>query len=402
VIRWLLKGIAAVIGLCFVSVAALLVAMWFDHKAATTLPTPTGPFAVGRVMDYWTDDSQTATPGTSPEIKRVLAVWIWYPTDASGMEPNDYLPPSWRTALERDHGPLFSEFLARDLSRVHPHSVRDSAVSPRQRAYPVVIMKPGLSALTVEYTTLAEDLSSHGYVVVGFDAPNRTSVVVLPDGRVVTRTRENDPEIGSEQVQMRIARRLLAAWCADTSFVLDRLEQLNTSDPSGKFIGRLDMQRVGIFGHSLGGATAAQFCHNDSRCKAGIDVDGAPLGSVVREGLHQPFMFLFGDRGDATSSSDEDRQIGADVDSIYERLPPEGRLRLTIRGADHYNFSDGAVWRSPIVLKVFSLIGISGMDGRRQLAITAHCVHSFFDVFLKGDPKSELQFPSPLYPEVRL
>jgi len=68
------------------------------------------------------------------------------------------------------------------------------------------------------------------------------------------------------------------------AFVLDRLERLNTSDASGKFTGRLDMTRVGVFGHSFGGAAALQFCHEDSRCKAGIDVDGAPHGSAIQAG----------------------------------------------------------------------------------------------------------------------
>ena len=76
------------------------------------------------------------------------------------------------------------------------------------------------------------------------------------------------------------------------SFALDQLDRLNTSDPSGRFRGRLDMQRVGAFGHSLSGATALKFCLNDSRCKAGIDIDGALLGDVVREGVSQPTMFL--------------------------------------------------------------------------------------------------------------
>ena len=87
------------------------------------------------------------------------------------------------------------------------------------------------------------------------------------------------------------------------------------SDASGRFTGRLDMTRVGIFGHSFGGATAAQFCHEDSRCKAGIDVDGAPHGSVIQAGIRQPFMFLLSDHGH--SSDPESRQIEADIQSIY-------------------------------------------------------------------------------------
>ena len=70
---------------------------------------------------------------------------------------------------------------------VRAHSSSDPDISLEQQSYPVVIMRAGGGALTADFTTLAEDLASHGYVVVGFDAPNRTRVVVFPDGRVVQR-----------------------------------------------------------------------------------------------------------------------------------------------------------------------------------------------------------------------
>jgi hypothetical protein len=68
-------------------------------------------------------------------------------------------------------------------------------------------------------------------------------------------------------------------------FALDQLQRLNVSDPSGRFFQRLDMQRIGVFGHSLGGATSLPFCHDDARCKAENDLDGAPLGSVITDGV---------------------------------------------------------------------------------------------------------------------
>ena len=97
----------------------------------------------------------------------------------------------------------------------------------------------------------------------------------------------------------------MTAWTGDIAFVLDRVGRLNASAPSGKFTDRLDMTRVGVYGHSLGGAVAAQFCHEDTRCKAGIDIDGAPHGSVVEAGLRQPFMFLLSDHGAASDSASE-------------------------------------------------------------------------------------------------
>lgn len=112
---------------------------------------------------------------------------------------------------------------------------------------------------------------------MGVDAPYRTFAVVFPDGRVMRRLPENNSELCLErtgQEQDRCANRLLTAWTADIAFVLDPLAKLNISDASGRFTGRRDMTRVGVFGHSLGGAAAAQFCSEDSRCKAAIDVDG--------------------------------------------------------------------------------------------------------------------------------
>jgi dienelactone hydrolase len=265
-------------------------------------------------------------------------------------------------------------------------------------------MRGGASAEVANYTTLAEDLASHGYIVVGFDAPYRTGVVVFPDGRVMTRTPENNPERCLELAgpgQARCVGKLLTAWTADIGFALDRLERLNGFDATGKFTGRLDMTRVGVFGHSFGGATAAQFCHDDSRCKVGIDLDGAPFGSVIQEGLHQPFLFVLSDQ--IHSSGPETRQVLAHIQSIYDRLPADGRLRIVIRGANHFLFSDdGALLKSHIVLRTLRMFGIVGIDGRRQLAVTAYCVHSFFDAYLKRASVSRLQISSPLYPEIEV
>ena len=49
-------------------------------------------------------------------------------------------------------------------------------------------MRGGASSPILNYSTLAEDLASHGYVVVGFDAPYRTFVVAFSDGRVIQRS----------------------------------------------------------------------------------------------------------------------------------------------------------------------------------------------------------------------
>ena len=185
---------------------------------------------------------------------------------------------------------LLTQLLTRDRSRVRTHSLADAAVAPDEPAYPVVVLRAGLAALTASYTALAEDLRQPRLCrrrlrcALSDDAAGP----VPPDGSVVERAPANDADLLDGAAQEELADKLVAAWSADVGFALDALERLDASDPAGRFRGRLDLQRVGVLGHSLGGATALRFCHDYARCKAGIDY-GAPVGSPIREGVTQPF-----------------------------------------------------------------------------------------------------------------
>jgi len=401
-VRRIFRAFAIIAMFGLLGIAVLLGSLWVEHTTSVTLPTPTGPLAVGRMVYDWTDDLTLDALAPVEGTKRELLVWVWYPAAAPATTRDDYLPAALRMVVERDRGTLNSKFLTRDLSKVHAHSLRNAEVSPQERSYSVVIMRAGSSLEVWNYSTLAEDLASHGYVVVGIDAPYRTFEVVFPDGRVMRRTAENNPELVSGDELTHRANKLLTAWTADIAFVLDRLDRLNASDPSGRFTGRLDVTRVGVFGHSFGGAQAAQFCSQDSRCKAGIDIDGSLHGSVVQTGIHRPFMFLGSGHGDF-SSDEEVRQIQAEMQSVYERLPADGRVRISIRGANHFTFTDdGALLKTNVMRGVFHLLGKLDIDGRRQLVVTAYCVHTFFDAYLKGRTVSPPNFASPLYPEIQV
>jgi hypothetical protein len=114
---------------------------------------------------------------------------------------------------------------------------------------------------------------------------------------------------------------------------MTKLEQLNAADPTGRFKGRLD-------------------------------IDGAPFGSVMQTGIHKPFMFVLSDHGDLSSDA-EGRRIMADIQSIYDRLPADGRPLVVIRGANHFTFSDdGAVIKRSFFRALLRAFGKLGIDGR--------------------------------------
>jgi Chlorophyllase enzyme len=159
-----------------------------------------GSFAVGRDVLDWVDgktfDSLAPVAGT----KRELLVWMWYPATAGqSAVVDDYVPEPLRAAIARQTGALLSDFLTRDLSKVRGHSLRNADVSQQQQSYPVIIMRAGASLEVASYSSLAEDLASHGYVVVGVDAPYRTGIISFPDGRIIKRIPQNNPEVCLEK-----------------------------------------------------------------------------------------------------------------------------------------------------------------------------------------------------------
>ena len=109
-------------------------------------------------------------------------------------------------------------------------------------------------------------------------------------------------------------------------------------------------------------------------------------------------MFLLSDH--SMEPETETGPIKANIRSIYDRQPGDRRLEIVIRGANHYMFSDdGAMLKSPLLMRVLRMLGLARIDGRRQVAIATHYISTFFDVYLKGAPASEL-VSQPGYPEV--
>ena len=337
--RWLVR-----IGLGLVAAAAAgLLALWLDHRRVTELPAPTGPFAIGRTSYTWSD----------------IRAWVWYP--AAFPAPADaYLPPAIRGEWERTR-PAFINFLTRDLSKVRGHSARDPDLSPAQSTYPIVVLRG--SALN--FSSLAEDLASHGYVVAGLEI----SGVGNPEA-CVGRPDEED-----------CVNAIMAPLITGIGRAIDRLQTLNRDDP--RFAGKLDLTRVGVFGHSFNGAQAAQFCSQDTRCTAGIDIDGRPFGSVIKTGIRVPFMFLLSDHG--TPDDEVSLRILGQIQSIYDRQPAGTRLRIAIRGAHHFTFSDdGALLKSGVFRGILRVLAGLRINGRRQVEVTAYAVRTFFDAHLKG------------------
>ncbi|HEX5501076.1 MAG TPA: hypothetical protein VFW96_00555, partial [Thermomicrobiales bacterium] len=271
--------------------------------------------------------------------------------------------------------------------RIQVHAVADAPLAPARDRYPVLILEPGLGRAPMDYTTLAEDLASRGYVVAGV-FPTDSTDVLFPGGRAVRSVDAARDGAALDQ--------LVEVWAGDVRFVMDRLTALNTTT-GDRFAGHLDLARLGVFGHSVGGATAAEVCRLDARCKAGADLDGTPYGPVARTGLPQPFLFIDGDE-DTTGACDADCAANRQGTATIVQSAPTGHYALVVRGAHHFNFTDLAVTFFPLG-RPTGLIG--PIAGARGLQITRAYLAAFFDHYLQNAPAPLLDGPAPAYPEVR-
>lgn len=167
------------------------------------------------------------------------------------------------------------------------HAMTDAPLSDAAQLCPVVLFAGDVSHTALYYTSLLEDIASHGYIVVALSYPYSNSFTVLSVGQIAFATSGANADTaegttGRDQIG--------GVWVADALFVLNQLGQLNTSDV--RFTGRLDLNHMAFIGHGLGGAVMLNVIASDNRFGGGISLDGRVLGSSVGAGLNRPVMFV--------------------------------------------------------------------------------------------------------------
>lgn len=348
------------------------------------LPAPTGSYAVGRMEYDWTDQARNDRLAPHAGTKRELVVWAWYPAvQVPGAQSAPYLPPKWEQANDNQ--------LMQSSDSIQTHSVAHAPVATSAAHYPVLIFEPGMGKIPAQYTTLLEDLASHGYIIFAINPTYSADAVVFSDGRVAEASPAGTLEDANQQAA---GNRLVQVWAQDVIFVMNQLERLNAAS-GNMWSQHLDLARLGVFGHSFGGATAAQVCHMDTRCKVGIDIDGALFGDVVQTGLDKPFMVM--QLGADTCSDPNCRAFQREIQAILRTVPRGASYHMNIKNTKHFNCSDYAIYFSP--LRAFGLLG--SIDGTRGLQITRAYVRGFFDTYLNNTSSPLLRAPVSAYPEVQ-
>ncbi|MGW2396118.1 alpha/beta hydrolase [Kitasatospora sp. NPDC001664] len=361
--------------------AAALLAAPTAHAAAPSsvrLPAPTGHRQVA-TRSVHLIDRQRQDPFAPVPAPRELMVQLWYPArSVDGGPAAAYTSPRVAAAVEAGLG-----LPAGLVGRLRGHAVTGAPAGVPAGVPgggPLVLFSPGRTGIRAGATALAEELASRGFVVAAVDHTYDAAAVEFPDGRLVAGNLPAEPEDWDAQDRKEVAAR-----AADLRFVAERLTRLLPGTAG---------RPVGVLGHSLGGAAAAEAMRQDRRFAAGLDLDGGLFGSTVpRTGLDRPFLLL---------NSLEDH----DTWRLFREHHHAWGRQLRITGAGHLTATDiphlagpgrlDQVW-DPATHGAF----LGTVAARRGTEVVRAYVAAFFERFLLLRPGGGLlDAPSGRYPEV--
>lgn len=358
---------------------------------------PTGPFEVGTFDVTWEDDARPEPFTRDPNDRRSVAARFWYPAQPGGAGDAPYF-------FDLDEFGDGDDFV--EATHVKTHATVDAPASA-DGPFPVLVYNHGGGWTRFSSTFTTEEAASHGYVVVsvGHNGFNKTQV--LPDGSSVKPDTLTFPEPTGDLLADAygawdyLAEEHFPHWVADATHALDRLVEMNARGP---LAGTMDLDNVGMYGWSFGGATSIEAAVVDPRVKAAIDHDGQLFGSAPAAGTARPFMLMHGGEIPEGPPSDDPDEAAATAAAFEELLgvvkETDDALKaastgdwydVTIAGTNHGSFSD----------LTLVIPGASpGIDPVRAHEIINGLTMAFFDHYLKGVPSPLLDDPSVEFPEV--
>lgn len=382
------RGLAGLIGVAVVSVLPISLPI-------PDFPEPSGPHAVGTATFVLEDPERQERYGLPEDLSdeeledipaRHIMVQVWYPALDDRSFPPEVWNPDWDVvgpAMANRLG--FPGFFLSHVADVE--ATARTGLPILSGRLPVVVYSHGWTGFRTIAVNQMESLASHGYVVVAPDHaygaiasrfPDRTVVPLdpraLPDEETVD---EDDYQVASED--------LVSTFTDDITLVVDQLDA-GLEGEFGELASSVDLDRLGVYGHSTGGGAAVRFCIEDDRCDAVLGHDAwvnpIPDRVVARE-LSQPSLFM---RSDGWIDTPNDRRLRG----LAERSESISYW-VSVIGAGHNDFV-----ATPLFSPLADRIGLKGpIDGETVVRIIDEYLIAFFDRYLYEIGGAVLDDPPP-------
>ncbi len=279
----------------------------------------------------------------------------------------------------------------------------------RENTLPLVIFSHGAFGYYQSNSSTYMELASHGYVVVSLDHPYHSFFTKDTSGKIITV----DPgffqtalSVGSSDVPEAEIYDITSKWMelriSDMNFVIDELKKAGNENTLSNVwffeekdkdiilsvLKATDFDKIGLMGHSLGGATAVTVGRR-ADISAVIDIDGTMLGEEtgVEDGIVQineepyetPLLAI----------ANEEHHQG-EVEAVQNSYAYANNVVMQnatcgyetyFKNAGHMNFTD-----LPLIAPTLAnMLGTGSVDAGECVDTMNSIILQFYDCYLKNE-----------------
>ena len=375
-------------------------------------PTLTGPFAVGVQEMEWVDAARPNPFTVTAEDVRRVAVRIWYPAEpVAAAEPALYI---------FDLEEFRSVHWIQGGLTLRTNAVLEAALARAEAPFPVLLYSAGGGYPRFIGSALGEEMASHGYVVVAVGHDGFNHAQRAADGAELDDGSLRRPELtGDLRVDILADSEYydtvhFPQWLADCRFALGRLTEMNRAE-SGFLAGKMQLEQVGAYGWSFGGATAIQLLASEPRVIAAVNFDGQLFGDADRLGTDGAFLILRSSHVYLPSAGDDSEEAQrklAIYEEMYSAIDARFQAMLThsagpgeiwrIAGTKHPFFSDLLLLGGSTVKIYAGRFDAGDLEPARGHELLSTTLREFFGQELLGVKSEFLADPSATFPEIEV
>ena len=323
-------------------------------------PSPSGVYKIGTKVYNWTDESRNENFTEDLLDKRKIVVQIWYPLGSEIINKSHYLDnPNKRImpiAQQFDQlkiSPKLISLLISDVKNIKTNSELDAELSTdvSTRQFPLLLFSHGLGGMRMQNTIQIEELVSQGYVVIAPDHAYDANITIFNDDKVAEFKSSEYDETVEYSVEDFYSYRIpqLNTRVSDLSFIINKISELKlTSNENIWEIINLD--KIGVFGHSFGGGTGLVSMHNDDNIDACVLLDGwiEPIPThIISSGIQKPFLYI-------GQVAWEDTLNYFKLDQLIDNSNLNGS-KIFLPGTKHFDYTD-----TPYFNNIIKNLGVSG------------------------------------------
>lgn len=281
----------------------------------------------------------------------------------------------------------------------YPENAADS------EKFPLVVFSHGAFGFYKSNYSTYEELASNGYVVIATEHPYHSMFTEDTSGKTITVSPEFMSGIflvntdgTSEETIFELSSEWLKLRCDDINFVLDSVkstagelpEYWHTDESENiiKALSMTDTDKIGVMGHSLGGAAAVSVGRTRNDISAVIDLDGTMLSEIT--GVENEINIVRTDPYPVPLLAvDNDEHHFSAIELKEENIPYANNIvcdnavccyRTYFAGAGHMNFTDLPLFSPPLA----NMLGTGSVDAEKCMMTVNKMTREFFDSYLKG------------------